>query len=127
MGVAMARILVAEDEDDIRELIERVLTREGHHVVTVTDGTAAVEMHEHQAFDLIVSDLNMPKLTGIQLAAKVRANQRGEVPFLLVTASATEEDLLEARRVGISGFVPKPFRLAELRDQVSALLRNAHR
>lgn len=122
----MARILVAEDEDDIRELIERVLTREGHQVVTVTDGTAAVEMHQDQAFDLIVSDLNMPRLTGIQVAEKVRANQPGAVPFLLVTASATEEDLLEARRLGISGFMPKPFRLAELRDQVSALLPNPH-
>ena len=127
MGVAMARILVAEDEDDIRELIERVLKREGHQVVSVSDGTAAVEMHKHQAFDLIVSDLNMPSLTGIQLAEKVRANPRCQVPFLLVTASATEEDLVRARRVGISCLMEKPFRLADLREQVSALLPNPHR
>ena len=122
----MARILVAEDEEHIRELIEHVLTREGHQVVTVTDGTAAVEMHEHQAFDLIVSDLNMPGPTGIQLAEKVRPNQRCQLPFLLVTASATEDDLVHARRVGISCFMEKPFRLAVLREQVSAPLSNPH-
>jgi CheY-like chemotaxis protein len=120
----MARILVAEDEDDIRQIIEHVLTRDGHHVTTVNDGRAAVEMCEHDDFDLIVSDLMMPSLTGIEVAEQVQANQRGEVPFLLVTASATDEDLLQARRAGISGFMAKPFNIAELRNRVSALLPN---
>lgn len=118
----MARILVADDEEDIRELIELVLTRDGHHVVTVADGMAAVEMHQQEVFDLIVSDLKMPRLTGIQVTEKVRANPRGEIPILLITASATDEDRVQAGRAGISGLMVKPFKPAALRNQVSTLL-----
>lgn len=118
----MARILVADDEEDLRKLIELVLTRDGHHVVTVADGMAAVEMHQHEVFDLIVSDLQMPRLNGIQVTEKVRANPRGEIPILLITGSATEEDRVQALRAGISGLMVKPFKAADLRNRVSGLL-----
>lgn len=120
----MARILVADDEEDIRELIKLVLIRDGHHVVTVADGMAAVEMHRQEVFDLIVSDLRMPGLTGIQVTEEVRANPRGDIPILLLTASATDEDRGQARRAGISGLMVKPFKQADLRDRVSGLLLN---
>lgn len=86
------------------------------------DGMAAVEMHQQEVFDLIVSDLKMPRLTGIQVTEKVRANPRGEIPILLITASATDENRVQARRAGISGLMVKPFKPAALRNQVSTLL-----
>ena len=118
----MARILVADDEDDIRELIELLLTRDGHPVVTVVDGRAAVDLHQREVFDLIVSDLRMPRLSGIQVTEKVRANPRGQIPILLVTASATDEDRVQARRAGISGLMVKPFKPSDLCNRVSELL-----
>jgi DNA-binding response OmpR family regulator len=94
-------------------------------VVTVADGTAAVEMHQREVFDLIVVDLSMPRLNGIQVAEEVRANLRGgEIPILLVTAWATDEDRVQAHRAGTSGLMDKPFKPADLRNRVSALLMN---
>lgn len=118
----MARILVADDASDIRDVISLVLERAGHDVVAVPDGAAALEMHRNLEFDLIISDFSMPVLDGVELARRIRADERGAIPILLVTASASEQDLAAARAAGVSGHLEKPFSIMQLRDEVAALL-----
>jgi len=118
----MARILVADDASDIRDVISLILERAGHDIVAVPDGAAALEMHRTIEFDLIISDFSMPVLDGLELTRRVRADARGTVPILLVTASASDRDLADARSAGVSGHLSKPFGIAELRDEVAALL-----
>jgi CheY-like chemotaxis protein len=118
----MARILVADDASDIRDVISMILERAGHDVVAVPDGAAAFDLHQQVEFDLIISDFSMPVLDGLELTRRVRANGRSTIPILLVTASASDHELAEARAAGVSGHLTKPFRIAELRDEVAALL-----
>lgn len=118
----MARILVADDASDIRDVISMILERAGHEVVAVPDGAAALELHQQVEFDLIISDFSMPVLDGLELTRRVRANGRSTIPILLVTASATDHELAAARAAGVNGHLTKPFRIAELRDEVAALL-----
>ena len=126
LGVSpMARILVVDDEPDIRRVVVIVLERAGHVVVTASDGAEAVDLHEHNEFDLIVSDLIMPVLDGIQLAKAVRSDPRCTIPILLVTASASPQDLVDAHRAGVTAHLGKPFALVDLREQVAALLAAA--
>jgi CheY-like chemotaxis protein len=121
----MARILVVDDELDIRDVVARILERSGHAVATAADGAEAAEMHHRQEFDLIVSDLLMPHMGGIELTKTVRADSRADIPILLVTASASPQDLADAHEAGVTAYIGKPFKIAELRDQVAALLNAA--
>lgn len=118
----MARILVAEDGPDIRALLEQIFLRDGHEVATAADGLEALERYAHGGFDLICSDLEMPGLDGIELTRAVRADAGDRVPILMVSGSATVDDLREARAAGISAFLAKPFTLSDLRQHVHALV-----
>ena len=80
----MARILVAEDGPDLRALLERIFLEDGHDVVTVADGREALERYAQGSFDLICSDLEMPRLDGIELTRAVRADAADGVPILMV-------------------------------------------
>jgi CheY-like chemotaxis protein len=122
----VARILVADDERDIRDVISLVLERAGHEVVAVGDGVIAVETHTREEFDLIISDLSMPGLDGVQVTEMVRAGERSHIPILLLTASASGRDLAQARAAGVTAHMSKPFRVAELRDLVTDLLGRAN-
>ena len=117
----MARILVAEDGPDIRALLEHIFLEDGHDVATAADGQEALERYAQGSFDLICSDLDMPRLDGIELTRAVRADADG-VPILMVSGSATPDDLREARAAGITAFLAKPFTLSELREHVRALV-----
>lgn len=121
----MAKILVVDDEADIRDAFGVALERAGHAVTKAADGLRAAQLHHDDTFDLIISDLAMPGLDGIGLTKAVRADLRADIPILLVTASASAQDLAEAHRAGITAHLAKPFKLAELRDQVAALLAAA--
>lgn len=121
----MARILVVDDDEDIRDVLAVTLERAGHVVVVAEDGAIAARLHHQQHFDLIVSDLVMPEMDGIALAKAVRADCRSDIPILLVTASASPERLADARLAGITAHLKKPFKLVELRDQVAAMLAAA--
>ena len=121
----MAHILVVDDDPDIRDVMSRTLERAGHDVAVASDGSEAAAMHVRREFDLIVSDLLMPGMNGIELTQLIRADPRCDIPILLVTASATTSDLEDAEAAGVTAHMPKPFKLAELRDQVAALLAQA--
>lgn len=118
----MARILVAEDGPDIRRLLEHILMRDGHEVVTAADGLDALERYVQGSFDLICSDMDMPRLNGIELTRAVRADAADGVPILMVSGSVALQDVRMAREAGISAFQEKPFTASQLREQVRALV-----
>jgi CheY-like chemotaxis protein len=118
----MSLILVADDDRDIRELFELLLSRAGHDVETAADGLEAVEMYRAHRPDLVVLDFNMPGLTGIEVTRELRSCEGSNVPILLVTASATSGDLAEAAEAGISDHMIKPPAPTSLCERVAHLL-----
>lgn len=114
----MARILVVDDDPDILALVRIKLESSGHEVLTAADGEAGLAAAVEHRPDLVVADWTMPRLTGIEMLAALRADPViASIPFILLTARAQEVDML-----GIDGFLAKPFSLVELADGVEAVL-----
>ncbi|HEX3138811.1 MAG TPA: response regulator transcription factor [Rhizobacter sp.] len=119
-----ATILVAEDQTDIRELIAMNLRNAGYEVSTVADGPAALASQNEQASDLLILDLMMPGLDGLEVCKALRARGHS-TPILMLTAKATELDRVLGLELGADDYLTKPFSLAELLARVKALLRRA--
>jgi len=119
-----ATILVAEDQTDIRELIAMNLRNAGYEVTTVADGPAALASQNEQSSDLLILDLMMPGLDGLEVCKALRARGRN-TPILMLTAKATELDRVLGLELGADDYLTKPFSLAELLARVKALLRRA--
>ena len=108
----MARILVAEDDEDLRMLVDLVLTRAGHLVHTVGDGAAALEACLAGGVDLAVLDVMMPCMTGLEVTERVRADPSvSGTRILLLSALSTHEDRHRGRDVGADDYMTKPFDL----------------
>jgi DNA-binding response OmpR family regulator len=117
-------ILVAEDQADIRDLLVMNLRGAGYEVGAVADGLAALASQEERASDLLILDLMMPGLGGLEVCKALRA--RGHAtPILMLTAKATELDRVLGLELGADDYLTKPFSLAELLARVKALLRRA--
>jgi len=117
----MARILLAEDDDQLRLFLSRGLQRAGHLVAAVGDGSAALERAEKDSFDLLLADVVMPGLDGIELARRV-ANQQPGIRIMFITgfaAVAMREEGLTPNRPKV---LAKPFHLRHLIDEIEALL-----
>lgn len=116
----MATILVVDDDDDIRELVELALSSEGHLVATARDGAAALEHLEEHQVDLAVVDVTMPVLGGIGFTAALRSLERrsyGRRPrtsVVLLSALTSPDDIDAGLAAGADGYLPKPFRIADL-------------
>jgi DNA-binding response OmpR family regulator len=119
-----AAILVAEDQTDIRELIAMNLRSAGYEVQAVADGPAALASQAEVASDLLILDLMMPGLDGLEVCKALRARGR-TTPILMLTAKATELDRVLGLELGADDYLTKPFSLAELLARVKALLRRA--
>ena len=110
-----ARVLVADDNADMREYLARLLRSAGYQVTTVTDGQAALDAVRAGAPDLVISDVMMPRLDGLDLVAALRADARtAAVPVLLLSARAGQEASIEGLRAGADDYLVKPFSAAEL-------------
>jgi DNA-binding response OmpR family regulator len=118
-----ARILVAEDDPMQADLIRVYLERDGHRVLVVHDGRQALERARARRPDLLVLDVMMPGIDGLDLCRILRAE--ADVPILLVTARSTEDDMLLGLDLGADDYVTKPFSPRELAARVRALLRRA--
>ena len=119
-----SHILVAEDQVDIRDLIVLNLQQAGHAVTAVADGRAALASQLEQASDLLILDLMMPLLDGLDVCKALRA--RGHAtPILMLTAKSTELDRVLGLELGADDYLTKPFSMAELLARVKALLRRA--
>ena len=118
------RILVAEDQTDIRDLLALNLQNAGYAVTETRDGLAALAQQTEAPCDLLVLDLMMPGLDGLELCKTLRA--RGDnTPILMLTAKSTELDRVLGLELGADDYLTKPFSLAELLARVKALLRRA--
>ncbi|MFI6796066.1 response regulator transcription factor [Streptosporangium canum] len=120
-----AYVLVAEDDVKQAELVRRYLEREGHSVLVVHDGRAAIDEARGREPDLVVLDVMMPKADGLDVCRVIRAES--DVPVLMLTARATEDDLLLGLDLGADDYVTKPYSPRELMARVRTLLRRARR
>jgi DNA-binding response OmpR family regulator len=116
-----ARILVAEDDRKQAELIRRYLEREGHLTVVVHDGRAAIDEARQRSPDLLVLDVMMPKVDGLDVCRVLRAD--GDVPIIMLTARTTEDDLLLGLDLGADDYLTKPYNPRELVARVRTVLR----
>jgi DNA-binding response OmpR family regulator len=118
------RLLLAEDDEGIREPLMRALQREDYTVDAVADGAEAARLGVEDDYDLLVLDIGLPTLDGLEVCRRVRA-AHPRVPILILTAQSDELDVVEGLDAGADDYVPKPFRLGELLARVRALLRRA--
>ena len=119
----MAKLLLMEDEPDMRQLIQCALRVSGHEVEAVPDGMSGLQRVSESPPDLILLDMLMPKLTGIEVLEALKSSARfASIPVLVVTASTREAEAEKALRAGASGYLLKPFGLSELLSWVNALL-----
>jgi DNA-binding response OmpR family regulator len=118
----MTRVLLAEDDTSISEPLSRALRREGYQVEVTQDGPATLIRALSDGVDLILLDIGLPELDGLEVCRRVRAEGHA-VPVLILTARADEVDTVVGLDAGADDYVTKPFRLAELLARVRALLR----
>ena len=117
------KVLVADDDADLRELIAFTLAQAGYLVIKAADGPAAVRAFETESADLVVLDINMPALSGFQVCEAIRARSR--VPVMMLTVRGEEEDLVRALGLGADDYLTKPFSPRTLLARIRALLRRA--
>ena len=115
------RILVVDDELSIREFLQIMLQKEDYDVSCAEDGLQALETFQKRSFDLIISDLQMPNMTGIELLKKVK-NQDPTVLFLMITAFGSTETAVEAMKLGAYDYITKPFKIDEVRINIQNAL-----
>lgn len=121
----MASILVVEDEETLAESIRYNLAREGYEVTVVGDGREAVDAHRRRGADLILLDLMLPGLGGLDVLRQIRASS--EAPVVVVTAKDAEADVVAGLELGADDYVTKPFSMRVLVSRVRAALRRAYR
>ena len=117
------KILVVDDEAELRTLLEKSFAREGHEVVSVPDGEQALEQAAADGFDIVLLDVALgPGPSGYDVARELRA-RRNVVPIIMLTALDSEADAVQGLEAGADDYVTKPFGLAELRSRIRAVLR----
>jgi two-component system response regulator MprA len=119
--VATGRVLVIEDDAEIADVLRRFLRQEGHEVRTATDGEQALPAAAEFVPDLVILDLGLPGLDGVEVCRRLRAD--GDVPILILTARAETEDRVEGLDSGADDYLVKPFDRQELLARIRALLR----
>ena len=117
------RILLVDDEQPIQTLLSFPLQRDGYEVVRANDGREALQRFGEGPFDLVVLDVMMPKMDGLEVCRRLRA--RSTVPIIMLTAKAEEIDKVLGLELGADDYITKPFSLREFRSRVRAALRRA--
>jgi two-component system copper resistance phosphate regulon response regulator CusR len=121
----MLKILIVEDEVKTAESISQALTEEGYETATAYDGTTALNNLLHNAYDLLITDIILPGISGIELCKEVR-KINDTMPILMLTALGSIDDKVAGLDAGADDYLPKPFELKELFARVKALLRRNH-
>jgi DNA-binding response OmpR family regulator len=120
------RILIADDEEAVRQLLEVVLNSQGYEVLTAQDGDEVVRMAQERAPDLVLVDLMMPHLDGYEAIRQLRNDTRtAHVPMLILTAKSTPDDVVTGFETGADDYITKPFNLPELLARIKGHLRRA--
>jgi DNA-binding response OmpR family regulator len=118
-----ARILLVDDEQSIQTLLSYPLRKEGYNVVQATDGRQALDRFDEQSFDLVVLDVMLPKIDGLEVCRRLRS--RSAVPIIMLTARSEEIDKVVGLELGADDYITKPFSLREFSSRVKAALRRA--
>ena len=119
----MFKILIAEDDRELRQLFAHVLTKNGYTVLGVSNGEEALAALEQSYYDLIISDIMMPKMDGWQTCREIR--QSSKVPIIMLTAKGEESDELNGFELGVDEYISKPFSPKILVARVGAILRRS--
>jgi DNA-binding response OmpR family regulator len=115
------KILLVDDEQAVQTLLTYPLRKEGYEVVTATDGQQALDRFTEHRFDLVVLDIMLPKLDGIEVCRRIRT--RSQVPIIMLTAKGDEIDKVVGLEMGADDYITKPFSMREFRSRVKAALR----
>ena len=110
----MAKLLVVDDEKNLLMVVQKEMSRQGHEVETASDGEAAWELLEQQDFDVLLCDINMPRLDGIALLRRMREKSQNMPEVIMLTGQATVETAIEAMKLGAYDYLTKPYRITEL-------------
>ena len=116
-------ILTVDDSSTIRMLLRATLRSQGHLVAEAVDGVAALEwLEQNEQPDLLITDLNMPRMDGLELVEAVRARQRHDaMPILVLSTESSEEKQSRARQAGANGWIVKPFDPAKLASAIASV------
>src|ERR1043165_5895684 len=116
----MPRLLVVDDERNLRLVVEKEMTRQGHEVACAEDGEAAWTLLESQDFDVVLCDINMPRLDGLGLLRRTRERLQSPPEVIMLTGQATVESAIEAMKLGAYDYLTKPYRIGELSALITA-------
>jgi len=117
------RLLVVDDEESIREFLEIMLRKEGYDIVCAKDGQEAIDVLKKKSFDMVISDLQMPNVNGMELLKFVKTDYP-EMTFMMITAFGTTETAVEAMKMGAYDYITKPFKIDEVRINIANALRS---
>ncbi|HWO94238.1 MAG TPA: response regulator, partial [Dehalococcoidia bacterium] len=117
------RVLVVEDDETLRESLRYTLSRDGYEVVAAADGPAGLRVAREDEPDLVILDLMLPGLDGLEVCRQIRRSS--QVPILMLTAKREEVDRVVGLEIGADDYVAKPFSMRELLARVRALLRRS--
>lgn len=117
------RVLIVDDFSTMRRIVRNILRQIGlNNVVEADDGTTAWDILNREKIDFIVSDWNMPNMTGIELLRKVRSSEQfADIPFLMVTAEAQQENIIEAVQAKVSNYIVKPFTAETMKQKIDKI------
>jgi DNA-binding response OmpR family regulator len=122
-GEGSPRILLVDDEQAVQTLLTYPLHKDGYEVVSARDGREALDRFSEQRFDLVVLDLMLPKVDGIEVCRRLRSSS--QVPIIMLTARDDEIDKVVGLEIGADDYITKPFSVREFRSRVKAALRRA--
>jgi DNA-binding response OmpR family regulator len=117
------RILLVDDERSIQTLLSYPLRKDGYHVTSAQDGREALQRFDEARFDLVILDLMLPQLDGVQVCRQLRS--RSQVPIIMLTAKGSETDKVAGLEVGADDYITKPVSMREFRSRVKAALRRS--
>jgi DNA-binding response OmpR family regulator len=123
MAEGSARILLVDDEHAVQTLLTYPLRKDGYEVISAHDGQEALLRFAEQRFDLVVLDLMLPKLDGVEVCRRLRS--RSQVPIIMLTAKGDEIDKVVGLEMGADDYITKPFSMREFRSRVKAALRRS--
>ncbi len=122
----MTSILIVDDERSMREFLGILLKKEGYSTTTAADGKTALELARKQDFDLVISDIRMPQMSGLELLAALKEEQN-DLPVIMITAFASPDDAVTAMKNGAFDYITKPFNVGEIQKVIKAALNRKGR
>ena len=117
------KILAVDDFSTMRRIVRNILRQLGYsNILEADDGTSALEQLKHDKVDFIITDWNMPNMSGLDLIKAVRADSNlKDIPVLLVTAEALKENVVAAVQAGVNGYIVKPFTAETLKEKIDSI------